>query len=559
MKKYIAIILTIVFLISLATSCTDSNSSKSSSTNTSTSDMENTGAESITYPLSDGSESLTVFLALNSGYNSIFTAWEDCPSMAAVQEQTGIKLNFIEPSETTATEQFNLMIAGGNWPDLFNSSLYTGGAVQAYSDGVILELTDLITKNAPDYLEIINGLDKKDYNNLLDDDGNMLLMSDICKEIVIDSGLCIRKDWLDELNMQAPTTTDDLYNVLSAFKTSYGCDTPFLVDDDGIMKFVNGAFRVSTFALDGEGGVQGGGIGALGLYQVDGKVYSTLQSDGYREYLNYFLKLYNEDLINKSFYSFVRSADTMNKATLYGGSGIWETTAANINSAETTARQEDPDYTTIGIPAIVQNEGDSYEFGTLQSKTSASGTVTGTVSGTVITTSCENPGLAAQFVNYFFTDTGSMLSSWGVEGKSYNINSEGNPEYTDIILNNSEGHTMRDMQEVYSYIPVVRYKDSTTLFSNYLDEVGESIATWSAVGDACTMPSVTLTDDESDEFTSASNDIVTYACEELMKFVVGESELNDETWNSFQEQIKTMGIDNCVSIYQGAYDRFIAR
>lgn len=37
----------------------------------------------------------------------------------------------------------------------------------------------------------------------------------------LNTGLAIRKDWLDKLNMDIPETYEDWYNVLKVFKSEY--------------------------------------------------------------------------------------------------------------------------------------------------------------------------------------------------------------------------------------------------------------------------------------------------------------------------------------------------
>ena len=66
-----------------------------------------------------------------------------------------------------------------------------------------------------------------------------------------------------------------------------------------------------------------------------------------------------------------------------------------------------------------------------------------------------------------------------------------------------------------------------------------------------------MTTEESDEFYAKYTDIGTYAQTELLRFVVGEDSMDQ--WDDFVETCKSMGIDQCVEIYQGAYDRYEAR
>lgn len=44
----------------------------------------------------------------------------------------------------------------------------------------------------------------------------------------------------------------------------------------------------------------------------------------------------------------------------------------------------------------------------------------------------------------------------------------------------------------------------------------------------------------------------------MLKFLSGELELNDENWNAYCEQLKTMGLSRIVEIYQIAYDDYCA-
>ena len=68
---------------------------------------------------------------------------------------------------------------------------------------------------------------------------------------------------------------------------------------------------------------------------------------------------------------------------------------------------------------------------------------------------------------------------------------------------------------------------------------------------------VTMTTEESDEFYAKYTDIGTYAQTELLRFVVGDNSMDQ--WDTFVDTCKSMGIDDCVEIYQTAYDRYEAR
>ena len=57
-------------------------------------------------------------------------------------------------------------------------------------------------------------------------------------------------------------------------------------------------------------------------------------------------------------------------------------------------------------------------------------------------------------------------------------------------------------------------------------------------------------------YNSIYSDIDTYMDETISKFVVGDLSLDQ--FDSFVQQLKDMGIEDCIAIEQAAYDRYLA-
>ena len=66
-----------------------------------------------------------------------------------------------------------------------------------------------------------------------------------------------------------------------------------------------------------------------------------------------------------------------------------------------------------------------------------------------------------------------------------------------------------------------------------------------------------MTMDESDSYNQRVGDIVTLCQQYTAKFITGELPLSDIP--SFQEQIRSTGIDQCIEAKQSAYDRYMSR
>ena len=53
-----------------------------------------------------------------------------------------------------------------------------------------------------------------------------------------------------------------------------------------------------------------------------------------------------------------------------------------------------------------------------------------------ITTSCEDPVLAAKWLDFLYSKDGELLLWYGIEGESYELDEEGMPQYTDVVFDN---------------------------------------------------------------------------------------------------------------------------
>ena len=65
-------------------------------------------------------------------------------------ENTGVDITFLHPPTGGENEQFNLLVADGDLPDVmeYHWQNYPGGPEKAISDGVIVSLNDIIDSTA---------------------------------------------------------------------------------------------------------------------------------------------------------------------------------------------------------------------------------------------------------------------------------------------------------------------------------------------------------------------------------------------------------------------------
>lgn len=75
-----------------------------------------------------------------------------------MERRTGAKVTFLHPPVGQAGEQFNMMMASRDYPDVieYTWDSYPGGPAKAIEDGVIIRLNELIDQHAPNLKKIMD-------------------------------------------------------------------------------------------------------------------------------------------------------------------------------------------------------------------------------------------------------------------------------------------------------------------------------------------------------------------------------------------------------------------
>ncbi len=112
-------------------------------------------------------------------------------------------------------QQLNLRIASGNMPDLFQ--VVNGMETRLISEGALLELSEYLPEKAP---VLWNKVPESIWNRMrvYDPTGNNGLYLTPSFVSYGRTGGLIRKDWLDTLGLDVPTTQKEYVEVLRAFK-----------------------------------------------------------------------------------------------------------------------------------------------------------------------------------------------------------------------------------------------------------------------------------------------------------------------------------------------------
>lgn len=346
-----------------------------------------------------------------------------------------------------------------------------------------------------------------------------------------------------------PETTDELFDTLLAIKNAHPeCKRPFYVDKEGIMNEVYRAFDIMALSME-VGMMPKEGVHTA-IYQKDNVAMSGLQQDGFREYLEYFHKIYDAGLTDPDFYSAGDSGTNQNANRSVGDQAIWWDNSDDFSTIEDSS--DDSNCNLQAMAPIVKNKGDEYNYGEVH-------TYLGMQTASVMS-SCKYPEIAVAYLNYFYSPEGYYIANYGIEGDTYELDENGQPHFTGKVLSNSEGMPTNVAMMCYTFSSIPTLNVRSRSFAAYLPKEIDAMDLWAEKSTGkYVIPTMNFTTEESNGYASIASDLYAYAYQTVLQFIVGDQEINDQNWLTFQDNLSDMGIDRCVELYQTALDRFNAR
>lgn len=454
----------------------------------------------------------------------------DAPYWQAYQKATNTQLEFLD--STGGAEALSVLISTGDLPDViieYSANIPTG-IQQSLHDDTILALNDAMDAgympNFKAYLE-----EDKEVDRLIVNDDGLYAWAPMIRAAdspLVFGGNMIRQDWLDELGLQQPTTIQETEDVLLAFKEKKGCDSGY--------SFAWGNYSYMVMA---HGVVEG-------MYvDENGKVRYGCIEEGFKNFLTMFNHWYNEGILDPD--GFTQNIDAFYAKLAAGQTGlVFGYTGGELGKIE-AMKAEYPDMDFQPIPNPVIKKGDSYPVDVSAYRVNNI--------GAMISSTCKNVEAAAKFIDYVYSDEGIMLSNYGEEGTTYTMEN-GEPKLSDFVLKNPDGLSPQQALSLYAGY---KNKSFVTLFQVYPLEVQQkSLQVWASPDAKIkTMPPLSMTSEETDEYNSIMMDINTYVNENKLLFIYGSQSM--DTFDDFIKAIKGMGIDRAIEIQQAAYDRYINR
>jgi putative aldouronate transport system substrate-binding protein len=237
--------------------------------------------------------------------NNYYTDW----IKKKVLEELNLGVTFVAVSRWEETEQLNNLMAAGTAPDVCMT--YSGDLIANYRDlGGLTDLSPYIDTLLPDLKEFLGpdlALPGRDMivRNMDTETGEVHSLP-ARRMNVAQVSTFIRKDWLDKLGLPLPTTTQEYYDALVAFKEQ----DPGGVGANNVVPFTMTSdvrWRASTLL---ESFVD------PNLSDEDRWINTVIDRQyllpGYKEGVRFLNKMYNEGLIDNQFALYKDDTDSDN-------------------------------------------------------------------------------------------------------------------------------------------------------------------------------------------------------------------------------------------------------
>ena len=494
---------------------------------------------------------------------------EDFETNAAtlwIEDRIGANLDFILAPSGSLKEKMNILLNSGDYPDIFYQTVPDENLYGVESH-ILMDLTPLIPEM--EYLNYALDYYPQMYDSMYASDGKLYAFPSYggaSYHITFGVKCFINSKNLEELGMEAPTTTDDLYEVLKAWKDldpekHIGIVGSAEMDRSNPVFFLTNPFTYQPMNNNGF---------RLGLRMHEDTVETMYNIEEYREALRYIHMLYEEGLLYEGSFTMSREQATALLASEGEPVMCWMTShnerlVVSKNSPELYAH-------TDHLTPLIGPEGKQY----VSYQPDNVGAIIS------ISSTCKYPEIAAQFADLFYNWEGIAVVNFGpIELGYWRLATEEEKKMCE-----DAGESPVTIQQIgafessvqnYKWQPFLPYtcpmagpgvpysKDLPVDYSQYdFDDPvnGQPYRIYATKtqyepyyqDEYRTIPSLKFLAAENEERATLEVSLENYIAQARMDFITGAKSL-DTDWDAYVKGIQNLNMDRLIEIYQTAYDR----
>ncbi len=538
MKKVVSILLILGLVLSLVACTAPATSTDPADSGEDTADQGDTTQEEVLEPIT-----FTMGYT-DSGTNADNNVMQVVLDYAEKNADKNVTLEWINLGPyTQRDEKLNIQFSANSQPNaIFGSALSETNVSKYSASGHLVKINDMITaENTPNIQYLFETVPSTKAVSTLPDGGIYSLprYSPYVGDY-LESPMYINQDWLDALDLEVPTTMDELFDVLLAFKTE---DPNGNGEADEIPYLVNAMSSSQHFeVLLGAWGISTKDSTWDSFMTVkDGVVHFVPTMPEFKEALTYMNQMYEAGLFNENAFTITEEE--------------FEAQRVSKNYGVLPGRRDEIDDSfTLMMPPTVEGYDTNwfYHPGAMGIKNQF-----------VVTSTCEDPSRLLNYADGWWEPEQSLLNAYGPEGTIivkgddgvYNILEEAPADLgmskTEWLSDNAVHPAAiafavypENVGTLFNVDPISAYGNE--VFYEYEDVITKEI--W---------PRPFVEEEKMTRVSELRTDIFTTVSQMKAKWITGTSDIDAE-WDTFQEDLERMGVEEFTQIYQEAYDSFVA-
>jgi putative aldouronate transport system substrate-binding protein len=459
------------------------------------------------------------------------------------EKMTGIKIDWIPVNESSSKEKMALSLAGQDLPDAYMKvGMTTLDQLKYGSQGLLVDLNKYM-KYAPNLKKFLKAHRDVRKGQTFANGAIYSFPEGVeIPAVRISRKFFINTVWLKKVGKEMPRTTDELYDVLKAFKEK---------DPNGNGKADEiplTALKLSDImdVLKGAWGLGNRGIlpDNIDMDPQTGKIRFIPVTRQYKGLIAYLKKLYAEGLLDKEIFSMNRAQFT--GKSLEGVIGLC--VGPNLaDIGENHVREYEGLSTALKGPEGVQL------WTAMRPYMKSTGAF-------IITSANKYPEATMRWVDYFYSDKGTRLYHYGIEGKSCKKLPNGKYDWADEIYKATKQPGTTFDSVVGKYCPYFGGKNPVLIKEPYFGGMEMEPVSYKASMNLMpytpkeVWPQFTYTQAENERLIVLQTDIDGYVKKMLGEFIFGKTPLTK--WDNYVNQIKKMGLDELLKIHEAAYRRY---
>lgn len=482
-----------------------------------------------------------------------------------LEKEFDMKIKWEFVNQDAAKEKRQLSLASGDYPDAYwlvtwIDNISKVDAQKYGKEGIFLPLNDLIKEHAPN---IQKALEESPYleAGITAPDGNIygLPLLGECYHCSRYGKMWINTEWLNNLDLEMPTTTEEFKKVLQAFKN----DDP------------NGNGKKDEVPLSGESREVGSNPiqflmsaftpnnGKDYINVDDGKLTLGAMQSEWKEGLKYIHSLSEEGLIDQG--AFTQNAEALKQLGTPEGDAILGASASSHSAIFVDLNSEHSKKYDV-VPPLKGPDGAQFTSSDYGNVNNFAFAITDKASG-------EKAEALIKLADYFYSEEGVLAATYGKEGVHWKKGESEDIDLTGKQAKYAPIPSDPDMSEEEKSKLRYGWGERGPLYQTreFRDSIGTATDEWSPEGYERRLYNATekydgfepkeefnfeaawVSPEDAEEVSLLKININKYIEENMVQFVTGSKNI-DKDWDNYIDGFKTLQVDRYLEIYQKAYD-----